>query len=494
MDRKRPTQSVLVVMIGLALSACATTAPLPSEQASDESRKSTEERRAVTTPAADTAAPEAAKATKDYPDIWARIRAGYAMKPLEGNLVTVHEQWFARNPEYMSRMMERARLYLYHITEEIEKRGLPTELALLPAIESAYQPYAASRAKAVGLWQFIAPTGRLYGLKMNWWYDGRRDVEAATQAALDYLEKLNKEFDGDWHLALAAYNAGEGKINRMMEYNRQRGKPTDYQSLKLKRETINYVPKLQAMANIVADPKKYGVELADIPNTPYFTRVVTGSQVDLGVVAKLTDLPLEDLQVINPAHTRWATDPEGPHHLLVPVHKKDAVEEALANLPEAERVEWRGYEVKRGDSLHDIARKFGVAPETIRSANRLPSNLLRAGQSLVIPVSTRALPPAPPAVASVLAPGRTLPPPSLESKATAPSDKPQPVIHHVRHGETLSSIARRYNVLVQQLAQWNLLDPSDVLKLGQRLRIWPKGGPTALLKDVETVATHAVGG
>ena len=404
-----------------------------------------------------------------YPDLWSRMRAGFAMQKLDSPLVAMHEQWFASNPEYMQRMMERSRLYLYHIVQEVEKRGMPTELALLPAIESAYQPYAHSRARAVGLWQFIAPTGRLYGLKMNWWYDGRRDVEASTQAALDYLEKLYNDFDGDWHLALAAYNAGEGKVSRMMQYNRARGRPTDYESLKLRRETVNYVPKLQAMVNLITNPEKYGIKLAEIPNEPYFTRVETGSQVDLGVVAKLTDMPVTDLQVINPGFTRWATDPDGPHYVLVPVDKKDALVEGLANLPDEERVHWRGHQVRRGETLSNIARHYGVSAQSIRSSNHLTSNLIRTGQNLLIPVSMRPLPPV----------VRTQ---TATSSSGSSSGLPY-VIHQVRAGETLSSIARRYNVLVRQIAKWNLLDVSDVLRLGQRLRIWTSGGPSASLHE-----------
>jgi membrane-bound lytic murein transglycosylase D len=407
--------------------------------------------------------------SSDHKDIWSRLRSGYGLPKLDSKLVTLHEQWFANNPEYMSRMMERARLYLHYIVEEVEKRGMPTEIALLPAIESAYQPYAYSRARAAGLWQFIAPTGRLYGLKMNWWYDGRRDVMASTQAALDYLEKLYNEFDGDWHLALAAYNAGEGKINRMQGYNRARGKPTDFQSLKLKRETVNYVPKLVAMANIVADPEKYGVQLADIPNHPYFARVETNAQIDLGVVAKLVDLPIADLQVINPGYTRWATDPDGPHHLLVPADKKEALEQGLSSLAKEDRIQYRHHAVARGDTLSAVANRYGVTPEAIRTANGMHGNLLRAGQDLLIPVSSRTLNPV---VASAAKP---------VTVAAHPKPNGELVIHHVRAGDTLWSIARRYNVLVDHIRKWNLLEAGDVLRLGQRLRIWPSGRPSAAL-------------
>jgi membrane-bound lytic murein transglycosylase D len=248
----------------------------------------------------------------------------------------------------------------------------------------------------------------------------------------------------------------------MMQYNRTRGKPTDYQSLKLKRETINYVPKFQAMANIIANPEKYGVVLADIPNKPYFSKVQVGSQVDLGVVAKLTSLSLDELQVMNPGFTRWATDPDGPHTLLVPVDKHDEVVEALSNLPDDERVQYRAHTVQRGETLSDISRRYGVSVEAIRSTNRMTSNLLRNNQNLVIPVSTRTLPPVTP----------------VKVTANTITTAKQPVFHTVRSGDTLSSIARTYGVLVKQLAEWNLIHTGDILRLGQRLKVWHPGGPS----------------
>jgi membrane-bound lytic murein transglycosylase D len=430
----------------------------------------------ITAPAATTENPgetqnTESQATKEYADVWERIRAGFTMERLDNSRVDQHERWFASNPSYMERMTERAKLYLHYIVEEVEKRGMPMEIALLPAIESAYKPYAYSRARAVGLWQFIPSTGRLYGLKMNWWYDGRRDVMASTQAALNYLEKLYSDFDGDWHLALAAYNAGEGKIMRAVDYNKRRNRPADYSHLRLRRETVNYVPKLMAMANIVSDPDKHGVNLADIPNAPYFTQVETGAQIDLGVVARLVDVDINELHSINPGYSRWATDPDGPHHLLIPVEKKDTLIEGLKNLPEDERIQWRRHAVHRGDTLYDIARRYGVSVEAIKTANRLHSNLLRAGQSLLIPFSNRKLTPV---VAS--APKRNFVPPSGA----------EPIVHRVRAGETLWGIARRYNVFIHQIAEWNLIGTRDILRLGQKLKIWPSMGPSARNSDSRT--------
>src|SRR3989344_9053879 len=477
MDWKKIKHRVLSVVLLLAMAGCATTSPETDRTAKDSTPAVRSPPVAKDLPAsvsATTVKPESSmpvvtfgeEAAPSHPDIWSRIRGGFSIKPLDSPLVEREARWFANNPEYMQRMMERAKLYLYYIVEEVEKRGMPMEIALLPAIESAYKANAYSRARASGLWQFIPSTGRLYGLKANWWYDGRRDVQASTQAALDYLEKLYNDFDGEWHLALAAYIAGEGKVGRMMKYNERKGKSTDYQYLKLKRETQHYVPKLMAMVSIVADPAKYGVQLADIPNEPYFARVETGSQVDLGVVAKLMDLSVDDLQDINPGYRRWATDPNGPHHLLVPADKKEALIEGLSNLPEAERIQWQHHAVKRGETLHEIGRRYGRDVETLRTANNLRSNLLRVGQDLLIPVSSRPI---------TVAAART----SYRSAVAHTAKRGETVIHRVRRGDTLSSIARRYNVLGHQLAKWNFISADGILRLGQKLKIWPNGAPTA---------------
>jgi membrane-bound lytic murein transglycosylase D len=380
------------------------------------------------------------------------------MQRMEGPYVVQHERWFVKNTDYMERMLQRANLYLYHIVEEVEKRGIPMEIALLPAIESAYKPNAYSHARASGLWQFIPSTGRLYGLKRDGWYDGRRDVLASTRAALDYLEKLNKEFNGDWYLALAAYNAGEGRIGRAIEHNRRLGLATSYEYLKLPTETRHYVPKLMAIVNIVANPERYGLDLREIPNSPYFVKVDAGGQIDLGVVAKLTNLPIDDVYAMNPGYSRWTTSPNGPHNVLVPVDAKEAFLAGLSELPPEERLQWARHEVRRGETLSRVAQRFGVSVAAIRETNNLSSNRLRAGQDLLIPVSGRKL---------IAGSGTQV------AKASAASrDGRVKVVHRVRRGETLYSIARRYNVYVSQLTKWNVMGKSDVLRMGQRLKIW----------------------
>ena len=415
---------------------------------------------AAATPGAD---PADSTATQ-YTNLWQRIRAGYGLPHMDNARVERQEEWYASNPAYMKRLVERARLYLYYIVQQVQKRHMPMEIALLPAIESAYKPHALSHARAAGLWQFIPSTGRHFGLHRNWWYDGRRDVVAATGAALDYLDKLHDDFNGDWELALAAYNAGERRILRAQEYNRRHGLPTDYSHLRhLKAETRNYVPKLIAMANIVADPQKFGLTLASIPNEPYFAKVEIASQIDLGVVAKLADMSIGDLYDINPGFKRWATSPNGPHELLVPAERRDALLAALKNLPQDKRVRWVRHHVRPGETLSAIARHYRISVDSIRHTNRMRSNWIRAGENLIIPVSNRRL------SASVGNLTRPYVPPI---RILARPKGTVKLVHTVQAGDTLWDIARRYNVYIYQITGWNGLRRYRPLHPGQELKIY----------------------
>jgi len=397
---------------------------------------------------------------ESYKNLWQRIRAGLRIPAPDTSLVEQHERWFAENPEYINRMVERARLYLYYIVDEVDKRHMPMEIALLPAIESSYKPHAYSHARAAGLWQFIPSTGRHYGLENDWWYDGRRDIVSATNAALDYLQTLHDDFDGDWQLALASYNAGERRIRRAQEYNQRHGIPDDYVHLRtLKRETRNYVPKLIAFANIVANPEKFGLNLEPIPNKPYFAEIDTGSQIDLGVAAKLADIPLGDLYDINPGHKRWATSPDGPHRLLVPADKEEELREALAKLPDDQRMRWARHRIRQGEALSTIAHRYGVSISAIKRANRLHGNRIRAGQSLLIPVSSRSI--------STHYANVTRPVPI---KPAAPPKGTVEVVHEIKSGETLWSISQQYNVFMRQLARWNGIGTRATLHPGQKLK------------------------
>jgi membrane-bound lytic murein transglycosylase D len=447
----------------LALGGCASTGgPKPVQQDTAQAPAT------VDPPHVARLAPPVAEPAPEPPkDLWDRIRAGFALPPVDSPHVRYYEQWYSERPEYMANMVARASRYLYYIVEQVEARGMPTEIALLPAIESAFKPHAYSRAHAAGLWQFIPSTGRRYGLKQDWWYDGRRDVVAATDAALDYLEELHKEFDGDWHLALAAYNAGENGVRRKIDYNERNGHSTEYTALRLRRETAHYVPKLIAVVNIIREPEKFGLTLASIPNEPYFARVDVGGQIDLGVVARLTAMNPDELYDLNPAFRRWATDPGGPHQLLVPIGKREPLAQGLKSLPTSARMQWSRYQVRQGDNLSRIASRYGLSVSAIKSTNRLRGTLIKAGQNLLIPISSRSATRTARAKPTKVATAS----PRMVGNISA-SNAGGKVVHSVRKGDTLWGIARRYNVYVHQLASWNGISSHDVLKLGQKLLVW----------------------
>lgn len=389
-------------------------------------------------------------------DLFERIRKGYSIADVDHPSIDLEVRWFARHPDYLDRTFKRGERYLHYIVGEIEARGMPLELALLPVVESAFNPVAFSRARASGLWQFIAETGRRYGLKQNWYYDGRRDVIASTNAALDYLQFLAKEFEGDWLLAVAAYNCGEARVARELERNRRAGKPTDYFSLRLPRETRAYVPKLLAMRRIVGDPTAHGLAFAPIPNAPYFVKVDVGGQLDLQVAAELAELSKEELLALNPAFNHWVTDPEGPHHILVPVDRFERFQAGIAALPPEERVRIVYHRVRRGDTLGEIAHKYGISVAALKTANKLRSNLIHPGQDLLIAAAPKGM-----AGATGLAASN-----EASSRGRSYSDK-----HVVRRGDTLWSIARRHGVSMDRLANTNGINRSDTLSIGQVLAI-----------------------
>lgn len=302
--------------------------------------------------------------------LWDRIRFGFAMTDSSSPLVAEHLAYYLNRPEYITRMLDRSRRYLYHVVQEVEKRGLPTEIALLPMIESAYNPTALSSARASGIWQFIPSTGRIYGLDQNHWYDERRDVLQATQAALDYLEKLYEMF-GSWDLALAAYNAGEGTVSRAIARNEAAGLPTDYVNLPLPGETRNYVPKLQAVKQLVASPQRYGIAILDIPNQPYFSTVSTARQMDAETAARLAGIPLSEFLSLNPAYNRPVLMPEDSRPVLVPAEKVDQFATNLLR-DDGPLVTWQTYRVSRKDRIDRVAARFGMSAARLAEVNRLP--------------------------------------------------------------------------------------------------------------------------
>jgi membrane-bound lytic murein transglycosylase D len=323
--------------------------------------------------------------------MWERIRAGYRLAPLDTPLVQEWEQYYAHRPDYWARMVDRGSRYLYHVMEEVERRNMPAEIALLPMIESAYNPQAYSRSHASGIWQFIPSTGKLYGLRQNFWYDGRRDVLAATSAALDYLEKLHGMF-GDWNLALAAYNWGEGAVSRAIAKNQAKGLPTDYESLTMPAETRNYVPKLLAVKNIIANPERFGVTLADVPNRPYFATVTTDRHIDVKLVAKFAEMSLEEFHFLNPAHNKPVIKASSSETIVLPVEKIAVFKRNLEayDLP---LVSWQTYTVKRSDKPERIAAKHGMSLAELKQVNGVAGKRIVAGQTLLVPLKAGAAEP-----------------------------------------------------------------------------------------------------
>ncbi len=392
------------------------------------------------------------------PLIWDRLRDGFALSIPDDPRVEHEREWYASHPDYLERVQERARPYMHFILDELHKRNMPAELALLPVVESAFQPFAYSPGQAAGIWQFIPSTADDFGLKRTWWYDARRDVVAATRAALDYLAQLNAQFDGDWPLTLAAYNAGAGNVAKAIERNQRQGLPTDFWSLDLPAETESYVPKLFGVAKLFQDPEAAGLTLMPIPDKPYFTEVDVGGQIDLGIAAQLAGLSLDKLHVLNPGCNRWATDPEGPYELLIPVEQREQFERALADLDPDKRVKWDRYQVRRGDSLPGIARRFQTTVNVLRDMNDLTSNRVRTGRQLVIPVATAA------DIAYREDNGGTI----VAAAAGAPKAA-RPTTYIVRSGDTLSAIAHNNNVSVHELTAWNGISTKGTLHAGRTL-------------------------
>jgi membrane-bound lytic murein transglycosylase D len=388
-------------------------------------------------------------------DLFDRMRHGFALTDVTHTSIDAEQNWFTRHPSYLDRTFQRGERYLHFIVNEIEARGMPLELALLPIVESAFNPVAYSRARASGLWQFIPATGLRYGLKQNWYYDGRRDVTAATRAALEYLQYLCTEFDGDWLLAIAAYNAGEATVGRAVAKNRAAGKAVDFFSLSLPRETRAYVPKLLAMRRIIADPGAHGLAFATIANAPYFTTVEVDGQIDLGVAADLAGISKEELLALNPAFNKWVTDPDGPQTLLVPVEHAAQLLEGLTSLPPEKRVRVVYHRVRSGETLGGIADRYGVSVAALRAANRIQNTTIHAGQDLLVTA-------APQGIAETE---------TIAATATRPSRSA--ISHRVRQGDSLWSIAKAYGVTTDSIATHNGLDADATVQVGQRLNIPP---------------------
>jgi membrane-bound lytic murein transglycosylase D len=406
-----------------------------------------------------------------YADLFDRMRAGFRLEDQsEHGEVGQQLHWYATNPDYLQRAFGRADLYLYQIITELERRNMPLEIALLPVVESAFEPYAYSRARASGLWQFIPGTGSRYGLKQDWWYDGRRDIVESTRAALDYLQALHDEFNGDWLLAIGAYNCGEALMERAVALNRAAGRPVDFWHLWLPRETRAYVPKLLAMKQLVLDPEVYGLSFSPIPNQPYFARVLTQSQVNLKLAAEIAGISPDDLYELNPAFHRWATDPSGPHVLLVPVDAADVFADNINQLTPDQRLGVTHYTVSRGDSIASVALQFHTTVNVIRELNDMPTQGLAVGDDLRVPSAVPDLP-----AKVMLAAAR------VDGRVRSPRQH----VQIVRRGDSLWTIARHHGMNVNTLAMMNGMHPDDALRAGQRIRLSSGAGGQSARRRVE---------
>ena len=389
-------------------------------------------------------------------DLWDRIRAGYAMPDLDDPLVAKWEKFYADRPDYVARIVDRSGKYMFYIVTELERRNMPLEIALLPMIESAFNPIAHSSAKAAGIWQFIPSTGTHFGMKQDWWADSRRDIVAATNGALEYLSKLNGMFGGDWQLALASYNWGEGSVGRAVQKSKARGLDGSYLSLDMPTETRNYLPKLQAVKNIIRNPAAFGLTIASVPNEPYFKTITLAHAMDLKRAAQLAEMTEADFVALNPAHNRPVIGGRKEFQILLPAAKADAFIAHLEN-NEKPRVSWMAYRTRSGDRIEALAQRFGTTVAAIKSVNGMRSVApsLPAGYNLLVPSDG----PSEDALGSI-----------QNAVFTKFPEYVPPRIHKVRRGETFAGIAKRYGVKPATLAQWNRMGKPSA-RAGQVLYI-----------------------
>ena len=416
-------------------------------------------------------------------DLWDRIRAGYQFDlDVDQPRLKSQIRWYSTHLSYLDRVSKRGERYLHYIVEELEKEGLPLEIALLPIVESGFDPFGYSHGRASGPWQFIPSTGHMYGLEQTWWIDGRRDIQLSTKAAIAYLKRLNKMFDGDWLHALAYYNSGEGTVMRAIRKNKKAGKPTDFWSLDLPAETRAYVPKLMALAIIMKNPERYNYETYFIANQPYFEEVNIGGQMDLAQAADMAEVSIDEIYLLNPAFNQWATSPDGPHTLLVPIDSADKFRTKLATLPPKERVTWIRYTVQAGDNLGAVARDHNTTVAVLQDINKISSNLIRVGQQLMIPVAGQS------AANYTLSSHQRL----LAKQSRSPSSSRVKVNYTVESGDSLWSIAKKYNTDTKTLARWNSMGLADPLFPGKKLVVWMKPETSSSKSSTRSVVKRVV--
>ena len=482
------TQRLTFLLAGALLTGCAATQPVDQTQPTvvEPVAATLETRSSVPTvdehlyePARPRPQPVATPEPHVHPSVWERLTHSFALPDCAAHEVSRDwTEWYASRPEYMGRIFKRAEPWIHFIADELERRGMPGELALLPIVESAYDPFAYSHGHAMGMWQFISATGRRYGLDQNWWYDGRRDVWASTHAALDYLADLHAMFDGDWLLALAAYNSGEGRVGRQVKRNLASGKPGDFWNLKLPRETRGYVPKLLGLACLFADPARYEFEIPATPDEPVIAGIDAGQQVDLVLVSQISEVPIDVLFTLNPGYNRWATSPQGPHRVVLPLEAAERFEGHLAALDGEALMKWDQVVVEPGDTLSHLASRHRVPVSVIRTSNDIDGDLIRPGQKLRLPRDEQLLiDPLYASAAAELA--------QLQSGLIA-ADR---IEHRVRRGETLSVIARRYDVSVKDLMRWNGIKDPRRLRAGKTLTVFHHAAPAPSQRSGSVVHT-----
>lgn len=417
----------------------------------------------------------------EFDDVWNRISYQLSIEIPQNRQVVTERNWYAKHPSYITRVAKRAEPFLHFIVEEIEKREMPIELALLPIVESAFDPFAYSHGRASGLWQFIPGTGNRFKLKQTWWYDGRRDVAASTRAALDYLSFLHKTLDGDWLNAIAAYNSGEGRVLRAIKRNRKRHLPTDFWSLDLPRETSAYVPKLLALSDLLKRSEEFNVSWYPIANEPAISVIDAKKQIDIAKAAELAGMELNDLHKMNPGYNQWATDPNGPHKFIVPIEKAESFKSKLDALKDSERMAWTRYVVRSGDTLGGIAAKHKVSVSALRDINKIKGNMIRVKQALMVPTSSQAI-----HNYELTADNRLV---KTQNKKRGSSTKETYI---VKSGDTLWDISKAYKVNLRSLAKWNGMAPTDPLKPGKKLAIWTKTPTSEKQNGVVRKVTYKV--
>ena len=423
----------------------------------------------------------------DQSNLWSYIANQQKLEINNNPRIQQQLGWFKKHPDYLTRISERAQPYLYLVVQEIEKEGLPIEIALLPIVESAYYPFSYSHGTAAGVWQFIPSTGRLYGLDQDWWHEDRRHILNSTRAAARYLKDLSKMFNGDWMLAVAAYNAGPGRIQNALKINQKARKQTDYWSLDLPKETERYIPKLLALSMIVKDPSKFGQQLTPIDNSKFLEVVELNSQFDLALIAQWTGLSIDEIYTYNPGLRRWATPVSLPYELLLPVSTVKSFEDNLEKAGKMPRISWLRHQIKSGDSLIYLAKKYKTTVDQIRSVNELQSDLIRAGEYLIVPL------------AQENEGYYSLSEKQREKSRLNTEKNAEKIIYKVVSGDSLWKIAVQFDTTVNNLVRWNQLDLSSPLRIDKELVIWVEdSNKTGLAEitrtgiDIDTKITYMV--